>query len=91
MELPANLKITVNEKRRPTLILVITNDQGYGDLGCHGKRIGNFRASFFACGQAAARSTTIIEFRPVEPDRIEFSIRFNFGEIPSEGPLAPER
>jgi arylsulfatase A-like enzyme len=29
----------VTKKRKPNVVLVITDDQGYGDLGCHGNKI----------------------------------------------------
>ena len=34
---PAQAAAEANEK--PNVILVITDDQGYGDLGCHGNKI----------------------------------------------------
>ncbi len=34
-----NHESNLEEKRRPNVILIITDDQGYGDLACHGNSI----------------------------------------------------
>ena len=31
----------MNEKKRPNVVFILTDDQGYGDLGCHGNEVIN--------------------------------------------------
>ena len=32
------LLVAASQERKPNVVLIITDDQGYGDLGCHGNK-----------------------------------------------------
>ena len=57
-------------ERRPNILFILTDDQGYGDMACHGNpiiktpEIDKLHAICVRCGQLATRNQRLIDGHP---------------------------
>ena len=61
--------LAAEDVRRPNVILIMTDDQGYGDLGCHGNPI--LKTPHLDALHKESVRLRVTHWRPLHPKRVE--------------------